>query len=80
MGYQLTGRTVAEGQPQIRCLGDKADPETGRFPGGFRLDTSIRGNRNTGHEFRNGPRGAGVIGRGLEIEERLALIEFLKTQ
>ena len=29
-------------------LGYKYDP----FPNGFEFDTSIRGNRNTGHEFR----------------------------
>jgi hypothetical protein len=47
--------------------------------GGFALDTSVEGNRNTGHEFRDGPRGGGVIGRGLAPAERRALIEYLKT-
>ncbi len=46
---------------------------------GFVLDTSIRGNRNTGHEFRDGPTGGGVIGRGLSVDERRALVEYLKT-
>lgn len=51
--------------------------------GGFRLDTSKPGNSNAGHQFA-GPAGAagppaGTIGRGLSREERLALIEYLKT-
>ena len=33
---------------------------------------------NTGHEFRGSPRGGSVIGRGLSIDERRALIEYLK--
>ncbi len=49
------------------------------IPGGFTLDTSLPGNRNTGHEFRDAMRGGGVIGRGLSDDERRALIEYLKT-
>ena len=37
------------------------------------------GNCNGGHEFRDGPRGNGTIGRALSAEERRALIEYLKT-
>lgn len=48
------------------------------FPGGFRFDTSVRGNSNTGHEFNNGS-GKGIIGPLLKPDERLALIEYLKT-
>jgi hypothetical protein len=80
MGYQLTALTMPEGNPDLRCLGDKANPDAGKFFGGFKLDTSVRGNRNTGHEFRDGARGNGVIGRALKPEERRALVEFLKTQ
>jgi hypothetical protein len=47
--------------------------------GGFKFDTSIRGNNNTGHEFNDDKSNAGVIGRGLKPEERRALIEYLKT-
>jgi hypothetical protein len=47
--------------------------------GGFELLTSERGNRNTGHEFRDGPEGGGVIGRALTVDERRALVEYLKT-
>ena len=55
--------------------GREFDPEwlgfaAGDAPGRFRFDTSLRGNRNTGHEY---PR------QGLTPDERLAVIEFLKT-
>ena len=80
LGYQLTAKTVPEEQLDLRCLGDKTDVEAGKLEGGFKLDTTIRGNHNTGHEFNDGPRGNGVIGRKLQPTERRALIEFLKTQ
>jgi hypothetical protein len=44
---------------------------------GFWLDTGKPGNRNTGHEFRNGYR-TGVIGPGLTPGQRMDLIEYLK--
>ncbi|WP_422003204.1 di-heme-cytochrome C peroxidase [Reyranella sp.] len=51
--------------------------------GGFLLDTSRAGNRNTGHAFDDSygkpGQGRGVVGRGLAPDERLALIEFLKS-
>lgn len=53
--------------------------QTAEFPGAFLLDTRIKGNGNGGHEFRDGCRQDGVIGRFLEPEERLALIEYLKV-
>jgi hypothetical protein len=40
-------------------------------PGRFRFDTSLPGNRNIGHAFPP---------RGLSPDERMAVIEFLKTQ
>jgi hypothetical protein len=46
--------------------------------GGFELNTTIRGNRNTGHEFSN-EKEEGVIGRLLTPDERRALVEYLKT-
>ena len=82
LGYPLTTWQAREDQPDLRCLGKGASPEEGRFEGGFAFDTTVRGNRNTGHEF-NGDgtsTGNGVIGRRLEHSERLAIIEFLKTQ
>lgn len=49
------------------------------FAGGFRFDTTMPGNSNRGHEFRNGPRGDGVIGRLLTHKERMAITEYLKA-
>ena len=43
----------------------------------FKLDTSIKGNSNKGHEFSN-KKGKGVIGRLLSETERYELIEYLK--
>lgn len=75
---------VAE-RPAVVYLGDREfDPndvgyENVAIKAGFALDTSKPGNHNTGHEFRDGPRSGGVIGRGLSPDERHALIEYLKT-
>jgi cytochrome c5 len=74
---------VAE-RPTVFYLGNREyDPvnagyRTEKFSGGFRLDTSIRGNSNSGHEFNNGS-GKGIIGPLLTPDERRALIEYLKT-
>ncbi|MGE0643016.1 MAG: di-heme-cytochrome C peroxidase [Nitrospira sp.] len=76
---------VAE-RPKAFCLGDREyDPvhmgyRTQCTEGTFRLDTSIAGNFNTGHEFKDGLFSKGVLGRGLSHQERLDLIEFLKSQ
>jgi len=53
---------------------------TDSLSGGFELDTTKRGNRNTGHEFDDAPDRPGVIGPKLSHDDRMALIEFLKTQ
>jgi len=79
MGYQITPSAAPENNLDLRCLGDKNEPEAGEFAGGFRLDTTLRGNRNTGHEFNDGSHANGIIGRKLTPDERRALIEFLKT-
>ena len=52
---------------------------TEAFTNGFMFDTRITGNHNSGHEFRAGTRGNGVIGRLLQPEERWALLEYLKV-
>ncbi|CAM3138520.1 hypothetical protein SAMN04490207_1777 [Pseudomonas gessardii] len=52
---------------------------TEAFKNAFLFDTNITGNHNSGHEFRAGKRGNGVIGRGLKPEERWALLEYLKV-
>ncbi|EXF95454.1 hypothetical protein HK44_024770 [Pseudomonas fluorescens HK44] len=49
------------------------------FSNGFEFDTRITGNHNSGHEFRAGERGNGVIGRLLQPQERWALLEYLKV-
>lgn len=75
----------ADRRPAKFCLGSRLyNPKevgysTDCVPGSFELDTSIPGNRNSGHEFRNAPFGNGVVGRRLTDEERWDLIEFLKT-
>ena len=51
--------------------------DTIKQPGYFLMDTSIPGNLNSGHEFSD-TKGKGVIGRGLTVEERYQLIEYLK--
>ena len=60
-------------------LGYKYDP----LPNGFEFDTSIRGNWNTGHEFRKeynkDKEIKGVIGPALSRDDRKAIIEYLKT-
>lgn len=72
-------------RPTTFCLGSRAfDPQkigysTDCAKGLFKLDTSLPGNSNAGHEFADKPRGKGVIGRKLAPEERWALIEFLKS-
>jgi RoxA-like, cytochrome c-like len=43
----------------------------------FRVD--LPGNSNAGHEFNDGPKGNGIIGRKLTAEERMQIIEYLKT-
>lgn len=56
-------------------LGLNTDPLEGATE--FRIDKA--GNSNAGHEFKDGPLGNGVIGRGLSPEERMQIIEYLKT-
>ena len=48
-------------------------------PGAFAYDTSVAGNSNRGHEFADKPHGNGVIGTKLSVEERWALVEYLKS-
>ncbi|WP_302474543.1 di-heme-cytochrome C peroxidase [Sabulicella glaciei] len=47
--------------------------------GTFRFDTSLPGNSNRGHEFRNGPLGNGTIGPELSDQQRRDIVEYLKT-
>ena len=43
----------------------------GREPGRFRFDTSLHGNGNQGHAFPP---------EGLSHDQRMAIIEYLKTK
>ncbi len=52
--------------------------ETTKIEGGYEFDTSLEGNWNTGHEFKDGPREKGTIGPLLKPEERAALVAYLK--
>jgi uncharacterized protein (DUF2235 family) len=56
-------------------LGLNTDPLEGATE--FRVDRP--GNSNAGHEFNDGPKGNGVIGRKLTQEERMQIIEYLKA-
>ena len=57
-----------------------------KLTGGFELDTTLGGNHNTGHEFRdktdaekNSSWVKGVLGPALTHEERMAIIEYVKS-
>jgi hypothetical protein len=73
-------------RPRKFWLGSRIyDPKTVGYnstdpiEGGFELITSRAGNSNKGHEFNNGPKAKGVIGRLLTSDERFSIIEYLKT-
>ena len=75
-------------RPKTFCLGaGEYDPKklgykSSCVSGTTVTDTSIAGNLNTGHEFKDvkpGTTEQGVIGRGLKPSEREALIEYLKS-
>lgn len=53
--------------------------DTREQPGLSLFDASKPGNSNAGHEFKDGPIGNGVIGPALSPDDRLALIEYLKS-
>ncbi len=57
-----------------------------KIEGGIQIDTTVSGNHNSGHEFREGyipykpgvAPAKGIIGPPLSHDERMALIEYLK--
>jgi hypothetical protein len=71
-------------RPQTFCLGlreydvKKLGYVTDCAPGTTKVDTSVRGNLNTGHAFQAGT-GKGTIGPALSPEDRQALLAYLKT-
>jgi hypothetical protein len=81
--YLLLG--TVDARPKKFFLGNREfDPkyvgyDYSTLDGGFELDTSVPGNSNAGHEFRDGPKGNGVVGRALSEDERWALVEYLKA-
>jgi hypothetical protein len=72
-------------RPKVFFLGSKQyDPvklglSTDPLEGASEFRTDMAGNSNAGHEFNDGPKGNGVIGPKLSPEERMAIIEYLKT-
>ena len=72
-------------RPKVFYLGSKQyDPvklglNTDPLKGATEFRTDLPGNSNAGHEFNDGPKGNGVIGRKLTDEERMQIIEYLKT-
>jgi hypothetical protein len=57
----------------------KVGYDTAEMAGASFFDTSKPGNSNSGHEFRDGPIGKGVIGPLLSPDDRMAIIEYLKS-
>ena len=57
----------------------KVGYDTAEISGATLFDTSKPGNSNAGHEFKDGPRGKGVIGPLLSPDDRMAIIEYLKS-
>jgi uncharacterized protein (DUF2235 family) len=72
-------------RPKVFFLGNKQyDPvklglNTDPLKGASEFRTDLPGNSNAGHEFNDGPKRNGVIGRKLSEEERMLIIEYLKT-
>ena len=72
-------------RPKVFYLGNKQyDPvklglNTDPLQGASQFRTDLPGNSNAGHEFNDGPKGHGIIGRKLSEEERMEIIEYLKT-
>ena len=57
----------------------KVGHDTSELKGGYFYDVTKPGNDNHGHEFKDGPRGNGVIGPAISPEDRYAIIEYLKS-
>jgi uncharacterized protein (DUF2235 family) len=81
--YELLS-PVAE-RSKVFYLGNKQfDPvklglDTSPLEGATEFRVDLPGNSDAGHEFNDGPKGNGVIGRKLTKEERMQIIEYLKT-
>jgi hypothetical protein len=53
--------------------------DTSEIKGGYLYDVTKPGNDNHGHEFKDGPRGNGVVGPAISPDDRYAIIEYLKS-
>jgi mono/diheme cytochrome c family protein len=57
----------------------KVGHDTSEFKGAYLYNVTKPGNSNRGHEFKDGPRGNGVVGPALSPDDRFAIIEYLKS-
>jgi len=57
----------------------KVGHDISAIKGGYLYDVTKPGNSNRGHEFKDGPRGNGVVGPALTSDDRFAIIEYLKS-
>ena len=57
----------------------KLGHDTSELKGGYLYDVTKPGNDNHGHEFKDGPRGNGVVGPAISPDDRYAIIEYLKS-
>ena len=57
----------------------KVGYEMTQIPGATPFDTTTPGNSNVGHEFKDGQPGKGVIGPALSPDDRMSIIEYLKS-
>lgn len=57
----------------------KVGHDPSELKGGYLYDVTKPGNDNHGHEFKDGPRGKGVIGPALSPKDRWALVEYMKS-
>ncbi len=57
----------------------KVGYDTSEMKGAYLYDVSKPGNSNLGHEFKDGPRGNGVVGPAISPDDRFAIIEYLKS-
>ena len=57
----------------------KVGYDTAELKGGYLYKVKAPGNSNAGHEFKDGPKGHGVIGPTLSPVDRWALVKYLKS-
>jgi hypothetical protein len=57
----------------------KVGYDPAEISGATEFDASKPGNSNAGHEFNDGPHVKGVIGPLLSPDDRMAIIEYLKS-